>query len=169
MQLRIRPAKRRDIPTILKLIRDLAQFEKLSHEVQASPRSLEASLFPKSPAARRRAPRVLMAEQSGKSVGFALYFYSYSTFLARPGVYLEDLYVRPKFRSLGIGKALLSRLAHEVIAIGGGRLEWSVLKWNRRAISFYKRLGATPQKSWQVYRMAGPALKRLARSASSTS
>ena len=156
---RIRKARPGDVPLILKFIRELARFEKLTHEVRATESLLWSTLFPRKPATPFA--EVLIAEWNRKPAGFALYFGTYSTFLARPGLYLEDLYVRPAFRSKGIGRALLSHLAKLAIERGCGRLEWSVLNWNKRAIAFYKRLEAKPQSEWTVYRMTGESLKKL--------
>lgn len=156
----IRPASPDDVPLILSLIRELAEYEKLSHEVVATEAMLRASLFPAPPA--RPAAEVLIGELGGRAQGFALYFQSYSTFLARPGVYLEDLFVRPAARGRGLGAALLSRLAAIATERGCGRLEWAVLDWNEPAIGFYRKLGAKPMDEWTVYRLTGEALARLA-------
>jgi GNAT superfamily N-acetyltransferase len=153
----IRPATRADCPLILALIRELADYERLSHEVVATVAQLEVSLFGEAPAAR-----VLIAEHRGEPAGFALFFMNYSTFLGRPGIYLEDLFVRPQFRRHGIGAALLSRLAREAVARGCGRFEWSVLDWNAPAIRFYRELGAQAMDDWTVFRVTGPALQALA-------
>lgn len=144
----IRLAKKSDIPDILSFIRDLAEFEKLSHEVVATEEKLAATLF-----GERSVAEVFIAEWEGKKAGFALFFHSYSTFLAKPGIYLEDLFVRPEFRSKGIGEALLKELAKLAMERNCGRLEWSVLDWNTRALKFYHSLGATPMSDWTVQRM----------------
>jgi GNAT superfamily N-acetyltransferase len=152
----IRPAVPDDTPLILALIKELAEYERLSHVVVASEDDLRHHLFGPRPAAE-----VLIAEADGTPVGFALYFTNFSTFLARPGIYLEDLFVRPAFRGRGIGAALLTRLAAIAMARGCGRLEWSVLDWNEPAIGFYERLGAEPMAEWTVFRLAGEALEKL--------
>ena len=153
----IRPAVRDDCGLILELIRDLAEFEKLAHEVRATTRLLEETLFRRQPAAE-----VVIAEWEGETAGFALFFSNYSTFLARPGIYLEDLFVRPAFRGRGIGNALLSHLARQVVERNGGRLDWSVLHWNERAINFYRAIGARPLAEWLPMRLDGDALGRVA-------
>lgn len=155
--LKIRPAVSGDVPSILSFIKDLAEFEKLSHEVVATEQKLEATLFGARPVAE-----VLIAEWEGKPAGFALFFHSYSTFLAKPGIYLEDLFVRTEFRSLGIGKELLKALAILAKERGCGRLEWSVLDWNERALKFYRGLGAKPQDEWTVQRMTEEVFSELA-------
>jgi GNAT superfamily N-acetyltransferase len=152
----IRAAVEADVPVVLALIRELAEYEKLSHEAVATEHLLRESLFGPRPAAW-----VLLAEQKGEPVGFALYFETFSTFLAQRGIYLEDLYVRPHARSRGVGRQLLLRVAREAAA-RGGRLEWSVLNWNEGAIRFYQSLGAWPMDEWTVYRLAGEALNRFA-------
>ena len=154
----LRPAVPEDAATLVELIGDLAEYERLSDECRADPADLAAHLFGPRPYAE-----VFVAEVDGTAAGFALFFHNYSTFLTKPGIYLEDLFVRPAFRGLGIGKALLSRLAALAVERGCGRLEWSVLKWNSPAIGFYLRLGAVPMEEWQVYRLAGEALERLGR------
>lgn len=155
----IRPARESDVPVILELIRALAEFEKLSHEVVATEESLRATLFGDKPSAE-----VLMCEVDGQSAGFALFFTSYSTFLAKPGIYLEDLFIRPDMRSHGLGKQMLVELARIAVARGCGRLEWSVLDWNTRARKFYEEQGAVPMNEWTVHRVTGSALTKLAQS-----
>lgn len=155
--LSIRVAARDDCSLILEFITELAQYEKLAHEVTATREDLEEKLFGEHPAAE-----VLIAEWKGAPVGFALYFTNYSTFLARPGIYLEDLFVRPDYRGNGIGKALLSRLARIVIDRKGGRLDWWVLKWNRPAIEFYEGIGAICMDEWMPMRLEGEALTKIA-------
>lgn len=155
--LNIRPATSDDIPTILTFIKNLAKYEKLSHTVVATEDKLRATLFGEQPAAE-----VIIAFLDDEPAGFALYFSSYSTFLAQPGMYLEDLYVNESLRGHGIGKALLHQLAQIAKARNYGRLEWSVLNWNQPAINFYESLGATPQDEWTVYRLTGDALSQLA-------
>lgn len=156
-QIQIKPAEEKDIPTILKFIRELAIFEKLEHEMIATPDLLKQHLFGKSPAAE-----VVFLEQDDEKVGFALFFPSFSTFLGQPGIYLEDLFVLPKRRGNGYGKMLLSHLAKIAVERGGGRLEWSVLDWNKPALDLYLSLGAKPMDEWTVHRMTGDNLLRLA-------
>lgn len=153
----IRPAQPSDTRLILSLIRELAEFEKLLHEVVATEETLHAQLF-----GPEAVPEVLIAEHEGVGVGFALFFPNFSTFLARPGIYLEDLYVKPEYRSKGIGLKLLSAIAKLAVERGCGRFEWSVLDWNENAIRFYHRLGAKPQNEWTVQRLTGDALRALA-------
>ncbi len=154
---RIREATEGDVPLILSLIRELAEYERLAHEVVATEGSLRETLFGGRPYAE-----VLIAEHEGRAAGFALFFHNFSTFLGRPGIYLEDLYVKPEFRGAGIGKKLLARLAKLEKERGCGRLEWWVLDWNEPSIGFYKRLGAVPMDDWTVYRVTGEALEDLA-------
>jgi len=153
----IRPAKPGDEGEVLRLVRDLAVYEKLLHEVQATPESLAAALFAES-------PRVFcdLAEEDGKALGFAVWFYNYSTFVGRAGIYLEDLFVEPAARGRGIGKALLRQLGERCVIEGLGRLEWSVLDWNAPAIAFYRGQGASILDDWRICRVSGDALKRLA-------
>jgi len=153
----IRIATRADVPTILHFIRALARYEKLEGEVVADEPALLATLFGPRPAAE-----VLIAELSGAPVGFALFFTSYSTFLAKPGLYLEDLFVEPDARGRGAGLALMSALARIALERGYGRFEWSVLDWNTPALEFYARLGAVPQSEWTVQRLVGAPLAELA-------
>lgn len=154
----IRPATLDDVPQILQFIRDLAVYEKLEHEVVATEDKLRDTLFGERPAAE-----VILIEDEGRPVGFALFFVSYSTFLAKPGIYLEDLFVLPDSRGRGYGKKLLAYLAGEVIRRGYGRLEWSVLDWNLPSIEFYESLGAEPMLDWIRYRLTGDPLAKLAR------
>jgi GNAT superfamily N-acetyltransferase len=154
--LRIVPATPADIPTILTLIRELAEYEKLLHEVVATEDLVREALFGPKPVAE-----CVLAQSDGQPVGFALYFFNYSTFLARPGLYLEDLYVRPEHRGQGIGASLLRHLAQIAVNRGCGRMEWAVLDWNRRAIDFYQKMGAVWVKDWTTFRVSGEALKRL--------
>jgi GNAT superfamily N-acetyltransferase len=156
MTVRIEPARPEDVPTILMLIRELAEFERLLDEVTATEDQVHEGLFGARPSAE-----VVMARIGDEVAGFALYFRNFSTFLAKPGIYLEDLYVRQKFRGQGCGEALLRHLASIALARGCGRLEWSVLDWNQRAIAFYKSLGAAPMSEWTIYRVTGDALARL--------
>jgi GNAT superfamily N-acetyltransferase len=157
LTLQIRFAKRSDVAVIAELIRGLARFEKLEHEVTMTEERLESSLFGPRPYAE-----TLLAEEEGKAVGFALFFHNYSTFLGKPGIYLEDLFVVPEQRGSGIGRALLERLAQIAVERDCGRLEWAVLDWNRDAIAFYERLGARPNSEWTVYRLTGEPLHALA-------
>ena len=155
--LNIRPATADDVPIILALIRELADYEKMSNEVVASEESRKASLF-----GDRRVAEVLIGELDGAAVTFAVFFHNFSTFLGRHGLYLEDLYVKPEHRGKGFGRAMLSRLAQIAVERHCGRLEWAVLDWNEPAIGFYRKLGAVPMDEWTVYRLTGPALDRLA-------
>jgi GNAT superfamily N-acetyltransferase len=152
----LRRAVRADVPEILRLIKALAEYEKLSGDVVATEAALAQTLFGDRPAAE-----VLLAEEGGRAVGFALFFQNYSTFLARPGIYLEDLFVEPALRGRGIGKALLQAVARLAVERGCGRFEWAVLDWNAPAIGFYESLGARPMNDWTVMRVTGEALKRL--------
>jgi GNAT superfamily N-acetyltransferase len=158
MTVAIRPAEPADVPLIAELIRGLARYEKLEHEVTMTEDRLAASLF-----GERRYAETLIAEQDRKPAGFALFFHNFSTFLAQPGIYLEDLFVLPEHRGGGIGRALLKELARLAVERGCGRLEWAVLDWNRDAIGFYERLGARANSEWTVYRLAGEALTSLGR------
>lgn len=159
MPTQIRPACREDVPLILDFIRRLAEYEKLAHECEATTEQLERTLFPNT---GEPVARCLIAYVGDLPAGFALYFFTYSTFLARPGLYLEDLFVRTEFRGQGIGKALLLRLAKQANALGCGRMEWSVLDWNQPAIDFYESLGARRMKEWQICRLTGPTLQQYA-------
>jgi GNAT superfamily N-acetyltransferase len=155
---RIREAVESDVPLIASLIRELADYEGLLQEVRLTEAGLRDALF-----GDRRYAEVVIAEvDGGQPAGFALFFHSFSTFLGRPGIYLEDLFVRPEHRGAGIGKALLRHLARLAEARGCGRLEWAVLDWNAPAIGFYLGLGARPTTGWNVYRLDGEALGRLA-------
>jgi GNAT superfamily N-acetyltransferase len=153
----VREATEDDVPLILFLIRELAEYERLSHEVVATEEGLRETLF-----GERRYAEVLIAEHDGAPAGFALFFHNFSTFLGKPGIYLEDLYVKPEFRGTGIGKKLLIHLAGLAKERGCGRLEWWVLDWNEPSIGFYKKLGAVPMDDWTVYRVSGTALEHLA-------
>jgi GNAT superfamily N-acetyltransferase len=155
--LRIVPATELDIPVILDLIRALAEYEKLADGVAANPEQLRETLFGRKPAAE-----AVRAHWDRECAGFAVFFATYSTFLARPGLYLEDLYVKPHLRGKGIGLALLKRVARITTERGCARLEWGVLDWNKPAIQFYTKLGALPQNEWTKYRLTGEALKSLA-------
>src|SRR4051812_36900746 len=154
----LRAAEPRDVPAIVGLIRELAAFEHLEHLVRATPEALHPHLFGARPAAEAR-----VAEVDGAVVAFALFFTNFSTFLALPGLYLEDLYVQPAQRGRGIGKALLEHLGALAVERGCGRFEWSVLDWNENAIRFYQRMGATVMPDWRICRLAGDALQRYAR------
>ena len=156
----LRPAEPRDTEAIVGLIRGLAEFEKLGHLVEATPETLRPQLFGPRPAAE-----AMVAEGDAGLVGFALFFTNFSTFLARPGIYLEDLYVEPAARGQGIGQALLVALARLAVERGCGRFEWSVLDWNENAIRFYERMGATVMQEWRICRITGETLARLGRSA----
>jgi GNAT superfamily N-acetyltransferase len=156
---RIREATEEDVPLILSLIRELAEYEKLSDEVVATEDGLRDSMF-----GERRYAEVFIAEHDGAPAGFALFFHNFSTFLGKPGLYLEDLYVKPAFRGAGIGKKLLVRLASLAVGRGCGRLEWWVLDWNEPAIGFYRSVGAEPMDDWTIYRVSGSALEDLASS-----
>ena len=154
---RIRPATRADAALILSFIRELAEYEKMLDEVKATPADIERHLFWPRPAAE-----CVIAEWDGTPAGFALFFHNFSTFLAKPGLYLEDLYVKPELRGKGIGKTLLAHLAKLALERGCGRFEWAVLDWNAPAIRFYESLGAKLMESWKINRLTGEALKRLA-------
>ena len=153
----IRPATVDDVPLILALIRELAEFERLLHEVVADEAGLRAQLF----GARPAAEVLLGFEADSTPMGFALFFQNFSTFLGRPGIYLEDLYVRPDKRGRGLGRALLTRLARLAVERDCGRLDWSVLDWNENAIGFYKKLGARLMEDWRTCRVTGEALATL--------
>jgi len=151
----IRIARPEDSPLVLQLIRELADYEKLSEQVVATEAQVKETLFGPRPAAE-----CLIAEADGQPAGFALFFPNYSTFLARPGIYLEDLFVTPAFRRRGVGRALFSHVARLAVERRCGRFEWSVLDWNQPAIAFYRSLGAQPLEDWTVFRLTGEALTR---------
>lgn len=157
LDLQLRPAVEADTGLILELIRELAEYERLLHEVVATEDSLHACLF-----GPRAVAEVLIAEIDSAAVGFALYFHNMSTFLGKPGLYLEDLYVRPAWRGQGVGKALLARLARVACERGCGRMEWVVLDWNIDAIEVYRRIGAVGADEWRIQRLTGDALHALA-------
>lgn len=154
----IRTAKPSDAKTILALITELAIYEKAEHEVLATEQTIKDSLFGE----QANAKALICENEQGKAVGYVIYFYNYSTWLAKKGLYLEDLYVAESERGKGYGKGLLTYLAAEAVAEGCGRFEWSVLDWNTPAIEFYESLGAKPQSEWTVYRLTGEALQSLA-------
>lgn len=156
--IRIDPATPADVPMIRTLIRELAEFERLLQEAKVTEEQLHGSLFGPNPGAE-----VIMARVGDEVAGFALFFHNFSTFLGKRGLYLEDLFVRPRFRGAGCGAALLRQLAKIALERDCGRLEWSVLDWNQRAIDFYKALGAVPMDEWTIYRVTGPALEKLGR------
>ncbi|MCG8480784.1 MAG: GNAT family N-acetyltransferase [Spirochaetales bacterium] len=153
----IAPARVEDAPLITSFIKELAEYEKLSHKVEATESMIEEALFGSSPAAE-----AVIARCGDEPAGFALFFTTFSTFVGRPGLYLEDLFVRPRFRAHGIGRALLVYLARTARERNYGRVEWAVLDWNTRAISFYRSLGANAMDEWTVYRLDEEALTRLA-------
>ncbi len=157
MSLRIRPATADDAALVVHFIRGLAEYERLAHECEATEARVRETLFGAEPQAE-----VVIAEVGGAPAGFALFFHSYSTFLARRGLYLEDLFVLPEYRGQGVGRALLAHLARIAVDRGCGRLEWSVLDWNEPAIRFYRSLGAAPMHEWTVQRLSGAALTALA-------
>jgi len=150
------PANERDLPLVHAFIRELAEYERLLHEVHATEEALRRTLFGPNPAAE-----IVIAYDESEPAGFALFFQSYSTFLARPGLYLEDLFVRPAARQKGIGRKLLEHLAALAVSRGYGRLEWRVLDWNEPAIRFYRSIGAEPLADWTVFRVTGDALLAL--------
>lgn len=149
-------AEESDTPIILEFIRELAQYEKLLHEVTATEEILRESLF------ERKSAEVIIGEYEGKPVSFALFFHNFSTFLGKPGIYLEDLYVKPEMRGKGIGKIMLSFLAQLAVEHKCGRLEWWCLDWNEPSVQFYKQIGAVPMEDWTVFRVCGDALEDLA-------
>jgi GNAT superfamily N-acetyltransferase len=154
----IRRGTARDVPTILALIRGLARYERLARQMKATARNLRRDGF-----GGRRYFETLICRRGGKPIGFALYFFTYSTFMGKPTLYLEDLFVVPAARGEGAGRALLAALARVAVRRGCGRMEWAVLDWNRSAIRFYQRLGAQLRNEWILTRVTGPALRRLAR------
>ena len=158
--IRIAPATENDVPLILSLIRELAEYERLTHEVSATEADLHAALF-----GSNRVAYAVIAYAGEEPAGFALYFFSFSTFLARPGLYLEDLYVRPEWRRRGLGRTLLAHLARIAIDRGCGRMEWSVLDWNEQALRVYRSVGARAMDEWTVQRLSGDALHALASTA----
>ncbi|MGD9811927.1 MAG: N-acetyltransferase family protein [Sphingobium sp.] len=161
MTVRVREARPEDVDLIFRFICDLAVYEKLRHQVRATPEGIAAMLF-----GQRRYAEVLIAETGNGPVGFALFFHNFSTFEGKPGLYLEDLYVDPDARGEGAGKALLARLARLAVERGCARLEWAVLDWNAPSIAFYRSLGARSMDEWTTYRIDGEALAALASSGS---
>lgn len=160
MSITLRIAVESDVPVVLGFIEGLADYEKLRHACVATEDALRRTLF-----GERRYAEIIIAEHDGTPAGFALFFHNYSTFLAKPGIYLEDIFVLPAHRGAGIGKALLIELARVAVERDCGRLEWSVLDWNEPAIGFYKSLGAEPQDEWTIFRVTGDALTKLAQTA----
>jgi GNAT superfamily N-acetyltransferase len=156
-QFRIERATERDVPLIFSFIKDLAEYEQLAHEVAATEDGLRAALFGPTPAAE-----VVIGYVGGEAVGFALFFQTFSTFVGKPGMYLEDLFVRPEWRGRGYGKQLLVHLARICLERDYGRMEWSVLDWNELALGVYRRVGARPLGDWTVHRLTGEPLRRLA-------
>jgi GNAT superfamily N-acetyltransferase len=154
----IKPAGVADVPVILRLIRELAEYERAPNDAVATESQLREVLFGEKPSAE-----VLLAFEGEEPVGFAVYFFNFSTWLGRPGLYLEDLFVRPETRGKGYGRALLSRLAQIALERGCGRMEWAVLDWNEPAIQFYKKLGAAPMEEWTVFRLAQDGIANLAK------
>ncbi|PZQ45412.1 MAG: N-acetyltransferase [Micavibrio aeruginosavorus] len=157
---KIRDAVQDDAPLILSFIRELADYEKLLHEVSASEQDIRATLFGASSKAF-----ALIAECEGRPAGFALCFYNYSTFQGKPGIYLEDLYVRPEFRGRGLGKGFFAHLAKRALLENCGRIQWWVLDWNKPSIEFYKSMKAVPMDEWTVYRLEGQSIEDLAKKA----
>jgi GNAT superfamily N-acetyltransferase len=153
---RLATAREKDVPLILQLITDLAAYERLSDQLIATEEDLRAALFSPRPAAE-----VVIGYAGDVPAGFALYFQTFSTFKGRPGLYLEDLFVKPEWRRHGLGRMLLARLARTAVERGYGRMEWSVLKWNEMALSVYRSVGAQPMDAWTVYRLNGAALREL--------
>ena len=153
----IKPARPADVPTILRLIRELAEYERAPNDAVATEAQLHEVLFGEQPSAK-----VLIGRESEEPVAFAVYFFNFSTWLGRPGLYLEDLFVRPEARGRGYGRALLVRLAQIAQERGCGRMEWAVLDWNEPAIQFYKKLGAKPMEEWTVYRLTREGIAALA-------
>lgn len=156
-ELKLRSATPADVPVIFELIKALAEYEKLSHAVTGSVDSLKDDLFGDRPYAE-----AIIAEFAGQPVGFSLFFHNYSTFLTQPGIYIEDLFVLPEYRGQGIGKQLVSYVAQLAVSRNCGRLEWSVLDWNKPAIGFYQRIGASILDEWRICRVTGNSLKSLA-------
>jgi GNAT superfamily N-acetyltransferase len=156
MSFTISPATAADVPAILEMIHELAEFERLAHEVQTDAESLRAALFGERPAAA-----ALLARVEGIVAGYAIYYRTFSTFVGRPGIFLEDIYVRPQFRQGGLGRALLEQVAKISVASGGGRFEWMALDWNENALRFYRSLGAKVMGDWTLLRMTGAEVRQL--------
>ena len=156
--IRIIPSTEADVPAILGMIRELAEYEHLSHTVTATEEHIRQTLFGERPGAE-----VLLAHWDGEPIGFALYFPNYSTFLAQPGIYLEDLFVKPHARGKGAGRALFVELARIAVERGCGRVEWAVLDWNEPSIRFYEKLGAVPLDEWTTFRLTSEPLRNLAK------
>jgi len=152
----IKPANAKDVAILLALIRELAEFENLAHELEVSADSLRAALFGKDAVAR-----ALLARIDGEAAGYAVFYRTFSTFVGRPGIFLDDLYVRPQFRKLGIGRALLTRVAKIGAELGGGRFEWITLRWNENAFRFYRSIGASVMNEWALLRMNGKEVRNL--------
>jgi GNAT superfamily N-acetyltransferase len=161
VELTLRSATPADVSVLFELIQALAEYEKLSHAVTGNAEALKEHLFGSKPYIE-----AILAEYAGQAVGFALFFHNYSTFLTKPGIYLEDLFVLPEFRRKGIGKAILTYLAQLAVSRGCGRLEWSVLDWNESAIAFYENMGASVLPDWRICRVTGDSLTQLAAKAS---
>lgn len=155
-KIQFRYAEEADAALILQFVRELADYEKMSDEVIATEELLTEWIF------KKKKAEVIFALENGREVGFALFFHNFSTFLGRAGLYLEDLYVKPEYRSKGYGKALLKQLARIAVERGCGRLEWSCLDWNKPSIDFYLSMGAEPMEDWTVYRLAGETLRKMA-------
>jgi GNAT superfamily N-acetyltransferase len=153
----IRPAVQSDVPALLELFAELAEYEHLTHELQATETGLARALFGAEPAAY-----ALIAERDGQALGYALYFKTFSSFLTSTGIWLEDLFVRPPFRGLGVGRALLAAVAREVVRADSSRLEWAALDWNELALGFYRGIGASTMSEWITHRLDGDALRELA-------
>jgi GNAT superfamily N-acetyltransferase len=152
----INPAGERDVLDLLGMIHELAEFEQLAHELEVTADSLREALFAKDPVGR-----ALMARLKGEPAGYAVFYRTFSTFVGRPGIFLDDLYVRPAFRKLGIGRALLTRVAQIGAQAGGGRLEWITLRWNEHAFRFYQSVGASIMNQWALLRMSGSEVRNL--------
>ncbi len=153
----VRSAGETDLPVIVQLIHELAVYEKLENEITSDPERMRRDLFGSKPVAE-----VLIAEWAGEPVGFALFFQNYSTFLGKPGLYLEDLFVQPAFRGKGLGKSLILKIAALAMERDCGRFEWAVLDWNQPSIEFYKALGAKPMSEWTIFRLSGDELRKYA-------
>ncbi|MBW4418843.1 MAG: GNAT family N-acetyltransferase [Myxacorys californica WJT36-NPBG1] len=160
---KIRSAISSDVPEIFSLIQALAEYEKLAHQVTGSAEALALHLFGDPSKPGGTCVEAIVAQSSDQLVGFALFFHNYSTFLTKPGLYLEDLFVLPNYREMGIGRALITKVAEIAVERNCGRLEWSVLDWNENAIAFYQRIGATVLPDWRICRVTGDALQHMAR------